>query len=37
VSIAQASALTAERSALDLQARRLNAAVALVKALGGGW
>ncbi len=37
VAVAQASALTAERSALDLQARRLNAAVALVKALGGGW
>lgn len=37
VAVAQAAALTAERSALDLQARRLNAAVALVKALGGGW
>ena len=37
VSVAQAAALTAERSALDLQARRLNAAAALVSALGGGW
>lgn len=37
VAVAQAAALTAERSVLDLQARRLNAAVALVKALGGGW
>ncbi|HEY8962775.1 MAG TPA: efflux transporter outer membrane subunit [Luteolibacter sp.] len=37
VAVAQAAALTAERSSLDLQARRLNAAVALVKALGGGW
>ncbi|MFD0892945.1 efflux transporter outer membrane subunit [Luteolibacter ambystomatis] len=37
VAVAQAAALTAERNALDLQARRLNAAAALVSALGGGW
>jgi NodT family efflux transporter outer membrane factor (OMF) lipoprotein len=37
VAIAQASALTAERTAIDLRARRLNATVALIKALGGGW
>ncbi|MGC4016246.1 MAG: efflux transporter outer membrane subunit [Luteolibacter sp.] len=37
VAIAQAAALAAERNALDLQARRLNAAAALVAALGGGW
>lgn len=37
VSVAQAAALTAERNALDLQSRRLNAAAALVAALGGGW
>ncbi len=34
---AQATALNAERSAIDLRARRLNATVALIKALGGGW
>lgn len=34
---AQAAALTAERSAIDLRSRRLNATVALIKALGGGW
>lgn len=37
VAIAQAAALNAERNALDLQARRLNASAALVTALGGGW
>ncbi|OYW73311.1 MAG: hypothetical protein B7Z37_21890 [Verrucomicrobia bacterium 12-59-8] len=37
VATAQASALNAERSAIDLRSRRLNATVALVKALGGGW
>jgi NodT family efflux transporter outer membrane factor (OMF) lipoprotein len=34
---AQATAFAAERSALDLRGRRLVAAVALVKALGGGY
>ena len=37
VAVAQAAALNAERSAIDVQARRLNATVALIKALGGGW
>ena len=37
VVVVQAAALNAERNALALQVRRLNAAVALVKALGGGW
>jgi NodT family efflux transporter outer membrane factor (OMF) lipoprotein len=36
VATAQASALSAERSSLDLQNRQLAASVALVKALGGG-
>ncbi len=34
---AQAAALSSERSTTDLLGRRLNASVALVKALGGGW
>lgn len=33
----QAVALSNERTAVDLQGQRLNAAVLLVKALGGGW
>jgi NodT family efflux transporter outer membrane factor (OMF) lipoprotein len=37
VSVAQASALAAERNAIDLRSRRLAATVALVKALGGTW
>lgn len=37
VATAQAAALNAERSAIDIHARRLNATVALIKALGGGW
>lgn len=37
VAVAQATALSAERTSIDLQARRLNATVALIKALGGGW
>lgn len=37
VSIAQANALAAGRTALDIQARRLNATVALITALGGTW
>jgi outer membrane protein TolC len=34
---AQASALSAEQNALSLRAQRLDAAVQLVAALGGGW
>ncbi|HEX2519325.1 MAG TPA: efflux transporter outer membrane subunit [Castellaniella sp.] len=34
---AQASALSAEQNALSLQAQRLDVAVQLVAALGGGW
>jgi NodT family efflux transporter outer membrane factor (OMF) lipoprotein len=37
VAVAQTAALTAERNSIDLQSRRLNATVALIKALGGGW
>lgn len=37
VSVAQASALVAERNAIELRSRRLAATVALVKALGGTW
>jgi len=37
VAVAQTAALTAERGSIDLRARRLNATVALVKAMGGGW
>lgn len=37
VAIAQATALAAERTAIDLRARRLAATVSLIKALGGGW
>jgi outer membrane protein TolC len=37
VVVAQASALNAERAAIDLRSRRLNATVALIKALGGAW
>lgn len=37
VMIDQAAALTNEKAAVDLQGQRLNAAVLLVKALGGGW
>jgi NodT family efflux transporter outer membrane factor (OMF) lipoprotein len=33
----QATALAAERSAVDIQNRRLAASVLLIKALGGGW
>ncbi|MCA1324604.1 efflux transporter outer membrane subunit [Herbaspirillum sp. alder98] len=34
---AQATALSAERSALDIRNRRMAASVLLAKALGGGW
>ena len=33
----QTTALTNERSAIQVQGQRLNAAVGLIKALGGGW
>jgi hypothetical protein len=34
---AQATALADERTAVDIQTRRMTAAVNLIKALGGGW
>ncbi len=34
---AQTTALTAERNDIDIQRRRMDASVLLVKALGGGW
>jgi len=37
VVVAQTTALDNERAAVDLRARRMVAAVLLVKALGGGW
>lgn len=37
VTTAQAAALNAEVSAINIRSRRLNATVALIKALGGGW
>jgi NodT family efflux transporter outer membrane factor (OMF) lipoprotein len=37
VTSTQTAALQAQRSALDARVRRLNAAVGLVRALGGGW
>lgn len=37
VAVAQAASLTAQRNALDIQARRLNATVTLITALGGLW
>mgnify|MGYP000273470725 CR=1 FL=1 len=37
VTIIQAAALAAESNAINLQLRRLNATVVLIKALGGDW
>jgi outer membrane protein TolC len=37
VATAQAAALNAERTAIDLRLRRLNASVGLIKAMGGHW
>ena len=37
VVVVKAAALTNERTAVDIQGRRLAASVLLVKALGGGW
>jgi outer membrane protein TolC len=37
VVVAQSSALTNQRAAVDLLTRRMTASVDLVKALGGGW
>ncbi len=37
VATAQAAALTAQQSALNLQAERMTEAVDLIEALGGGW
>jgi NodT family efflux transporter outer membrane factor (OMF) lipoprotein len=37
VATAQATALAAERNSITLQSRRLDATVALIKALGGNW
>lgn len=37
VASTQTAALTAQRSALEARVRRMNAAVGLVRALGGGW
>jgi outer membrane protein TolC len=37
VVVAQTTALTNERTAVDILGRRLNACVLLIKALGGGW
>jgi NodT family efflux transporter outer membrane factor (OMF) lipoprotein len=37
VNVAQANALSNERSAVNILVRRMNASVLLIKALGGGW
>ena len=37
VTTAQSAALTNERTAVDILARRMSASVVLIKALGGGW
>ena len=36
-SVAQATALAAERTKIDLLTRRMTASVLLIQALGGGW
>jgi outer membrane protein TolC len=35
--VAQTSELQSEQAATDLRTRRVQAAVALIRALGGGW
>ena len=37
VIVAQTTALTNERVAVDIAGRRMTATVLLIKALGGGW
>jgi outer membrane protein TolC len=37
VIVAQTTALNNETTAVNIQGRRLNACVLLIKALGGGW
>ncbi len=37
VVVSQTAALNNQRTAVDIQGRRITAAVLLVKALGGGW
>jgi len=37
VVVAQAALFANQRTAIDLQTRRMTASVGLVKALGGGW
>jgi outer membrane protein TolC len=37
VVVSQAAALNNQRTAVDIQGRRITASVLLIKALGGGW